>query len=127
MVFSTLPQPLRNEGAAMYSLTRNLGNAVGISLLQRELIHYSAQSRAHLVEGVRPDSPALQYAMPDFDFGSAEAVTQMNVEIGRQSAMVGNVEVYWLVVLITVAMIPLALLMRGSARRNRDEPLPIME
>jgi len=127
MVFSTLPQHLRNEGAAMYSLTRNLGNAVGISLLQRELIHSSAQSRSHLVEGVRPDSQALQYGMPDFDFGSAEAVAQMNAEIGRQSAMVGNVEIYWLVVLITLAMIPLALFMRGSVRRKGNDPMPIME
>ena len=111
----------------MYSLTRNLGNAVGISLLQRELIHSSAQSRSHLVEGVRPDSQALQYGMPDFDFGSAEAVAQMNAEIGRQSAMVGNVEIYWLVVLITLAMIPLALFMRGSVRRKGNDPMPIME
>src|SRR5690606_13965526 len=63
LVFSTLPQSMRNEGAAMNSLVRNIGNAVGISFLQRELIHFSADSRAHLVEGVRPDSPALQYAM----------------------------------------------------------------
>ena len=127
LVFSTLSHKLRNEGAAMYSLTRNIGNAVGISFLQRELIHFSAQSRAHLVEGVRPDSPSMHYSMPDFDFGSTESWSSINMEIGRQASMVGNVEVYRLVFFLALGMLPLLLLMRGSSRRNDNEPMPVME
>lgn len=126
-VFATLPSHLRNEGAAMFSLTRNIGNAIGISFLQRELIHYTAASRARLVEGVRSDSPAMSYAMPDFDFGSLQAVAQLNGEIARQAAMVGNVEIYKLVFVICMAMLPLLLLMKTS-RRSADRPaLPVME
>ena len=127
LVFSTLSRRMRNEGAAMYALTRNIGNAIGISFLQRELIHFSARSRAHLVEGVRPDSPNMQYAMPDFDFGSTESWSSINVEIGRQASMVGNTDVYWLVFLLAFGMLPLLLLMRGSTRRDDNEPMPVME
>ena len=127
LVFSTMARDLRNEGAAMFSLTRNIGNAVGIALLQREVIHYTAESRNRLAEGVRPDSPALQNASPDFDFGSTGDVAGMGAEVGRQAAMVGNVGVYWLVVYISLAMIPLVLLMRESAKRNTDGPIPAME
>jgi DHA2 family multidrug resistance protein len=127
LVFSTLPKRLRNEGASMNSLLRNIGNAVGISYLQRELVHLTAGSRAQLVEAVRPDSPALQYARPDFDFGSSEALAGLNQEVGRQASMVGNVEMYQMIFAISLLMIPLILFMRKSSRQRRDEALPILE
>lgn len=128
MVFATLSDKLRNEGAAMFALTGNIGNAIGISLLSRELIHYSAASRAHLVEGIRPDSPVVQYGMPDFDVDAAGTLGQLNAEVLRQASMVGNVEIYYLVFFISLAMMPLILLMRSPGRRAaRHEPLPAME
>ncbi|PEQ10652.1 EmrB/QacA family drug resistance transporter [Novosphingobium sp. PC22D] len=122
IVFSTLPQRLRNEGAAMYSLTRNVGNAIGISALQFFYVHYAANSRQRLVEAVRPDNPAIGYAMPDFDFNSVEALARMNAEIARQSAMVGDVRIYHLVFLIALAMLPLILLMRTRKGGAVNEP-----
>jgi len=127
LVFSTMPRALRNEGAAMFSLTRNIGNALGIALLQREFLHYTAATRSRLVEGVRPDNPVFPYASPDFDFSSAREMAGMSAEVSRQAAMVGNVEVYWLVVFISFAMIPLVLLMREGDRRDTKEPIPVME
>jgi DHA2 family multidrug resistance protein len=127
MVFATLPNRLRNEGAALFALTGNIGNAIGISLLSRELIHYTAASRAHLVEGVRPDNPIVQYGMPDFDPGNADLLARMNAEIFRQSSMVGNIDTYYLVFLVSLAMIPLVLLLRAPERRAAREPLPVME
>ena len=111
--------------AAMYALTRNIGQSIGISLLQRELIHYTAGSRALLVEGIRPDNPAIAFARPDLDFGSAQAMASLSREIGLQAAMVGNVQAFWLVFFASVAMIPLVLLMRNSGNRPRPETLPL--
>lgn len=127
IVFSTLSPHLRNEGAAMFSLTRNIGNAVGISLLQRELTHLTAQSRSVLVEGVRPDNPMVWYGMPDLDFASTEALVRFNREIMRQAAMVGNIETYRIVFAITVLMMPLIFLFKSAGRREKGDPLPAME
>jgi DHA2 family multidrug resistance protein len=127
IVFSTLPQRLRNEGAAMYSLTRNLGNAVGISLLQRELVHTTAQSRSALVEHVRPDNPALGYARPDFDFASGDSVARMTGEIARQASMVGYVQIFWLTCLLSLAVLPIVMMMRKAASAPKHEPIPILE
>lgn len=127
LVFSTLPQAMRNEGAAMNALLRNIGNAIGISFLQRELVHFTAESRAHLVEGVRLDNPAMIYARPDFDPGSGEALALINQEIVRQASMVGNVDMYWLIFLISLVMLPLILFMRSNQKAARDDTLPILE
>jgi DHA2 family multidrug resistance protein len=120
MVFSTLKPSLRDEGAAMYALTRNIGNAVGISMLQYQFIQYTAASQATLVEGVRPDNPIMQYVRPDFDFDSTAALAGMKGEIVRQAAMVGDISVYHLVFVISIIMAPLILLMRVNKSRNVD-------
>lgn len=127
MVFATLSDKLRNEGAAMFALLGNIGNAIGLSLLNRELIHYTAGSRAQLVEGVRPDSPVVQYGMPDFDAGSVEALARMNAEIARQSAMVGNIEIYHFVFVVSLAMMPLILFLKNPDRGKRRDPLPMVD
>ncbi|HEX8058654.1 MAG TPA: DHA2 family efflux MFS transporter permease subunit [Novosphingobium sp.] len=127
MVFATLNDKLRNEGAAMFALTGNLGNAIGISLLNRELIHSTAMSRAHLVEGVRPDNPIVQYGMPDFDPGSTGTLAQLNAEISRQASMVGSVDIYYFVFIVSLAMMPLIFFLSPPGRRALREPMPVME
>ena len=127
MVFATLPDKLRNEGAAMFALTGNIGNAIGLSLISRELIHSTAASRAHLVEGVRPDNPAIVYAMPDFDPSAAETLARLNAEIARQASMVGNIEIYHFIFILSLAMMPLILLLRRPAKAARHDALPAME
>lgn len=127
IVFSTLPATLRNEGAAMYALMRSIGQSIGISLLHNQLVQHTAESRSHLVEGIRPDNPMLDYARPEFDFGSSDSVATMSVEIARQASMVGNVQVFWLVSFAGLAMVPLVLFMKSSKNRQRAEALPAVE
>ena len=112
----------------MNALTRNIGTAIGISLMQYQLTQYSAASRADLVQGVRPDNPVLQYARPGFDFNSVEALAGMKAEISQQAAMVGNISIYHLVFVISLAVAPLVLLMRPSKTGKIDaKTLPIGE
>ncbi|MCT2399965.1 MDR family MFS transporter [Novosphingobium mangrovi (ex Huang et al. 2023)] len=127
VVFSTLAPNLRNEGASMYALTRNIGNAIGISLLNVQLVRDIAASRNDLVQNLRPDNPAVLYARPNLDFGSTEALARVNAEIMRQAAMVGNVSIYHLVFALTFGLIPLVLLLRVIKIKAETATLPIGE
>jgi len=127
IVFSTLRSDLRNEGAAMYALTRNVGNAIGISALNFEYTHLVAGSRAHLTEFLRADNPVLQWARPDLDFGSSEALARLHAEMARQAAMVGEVGMFQLVFFISLAMIPLVMFMRTGRPRAGAAPMPMGE
>lgn len=126
LVYNTLPRELRNEGAAMYALLRNMGNAIGISYLQSKLIHFTAMSHALLVENIRPGRPELQFGRPDFDPSSTEMLARMEGEISRQASMVGNIELYKLVFVLIVAMLPMILMMRTGAR-TVAAPMAAME
>jgi DHA2 family multidrug resistance protein len=127
VVFSTLDSRYRNEGAALYALTRNLGSSIGISLLQLITIHNAAAVQSRLVEGVRPDNPVLDMRVPDFDFQMPSAVSGMMHEIGRQALMVAYIDAFWMLFLLSLAMIPICLLMRPVKNTARGEPLPIVE
>ncbi|KHK91142.1 MDR family MFS transporter [Novosphingobium malaysiense] len=127
VVFSTLTPALRNEGASMYALTRNIGNAIGISLLNVQLVQDIAASRNSLIQGLRPDNPAVLYARPDLDFNSTEALARLNGEVMRQASMVGNVSIYHFVFILTLFLIPLVLLLRVDKVKTGDASLPIGE
>jgi len=120
IVFSTLDPALRNEGAAMFALVRNIGSSIGISLLQVLTIRNGATVMSRLGEGVRPDNPAWGIKAPDFDFGSAEAVAIAHAEMNRQSAMVAYIDSFWLLFLLSIAIMPLIWLMRAPGQRRRD-------
>lgn len=127
VVFSTLAPRLRNEGASMYALTRNIGNAIGISLLNVQLVRSIAAARNGLVQDLRPDNPVAQYVRPDLDFNSVRALAGLNGEVTRQAAMVGNVSIYHLVFILTLFVMPLVLLMRTDRVRSGDATLPVGE
>ena len=128
IAFATLAPRYRNEGAAMFTLTRNIGSAIGISVLQAMTIRNGATVHARLVEGVRPDNPILTQVAPGFDFDIPSAVAAMNAQITRQAAMVSYVDAYWILFVLTLAVIPLLLLMRGPRKSGAaDGPVIHMD
>jgi DHA2 family multidrug resistance protein len=116
LLFSTLDPKLRNEGSALFSLTRMLGAAVGISYLQALTIRNSAAVHSRLTEYVRPDNPVLEIRHPGADFGLAEWIAGMDRTIAREAAMVAYVDSYLLLGIVVFAVVPLAFLMRPAAK-----------
>lgn len=120
IVFSSLNPKLRNEGAATFTLVRNIGQAVGISLLQVMTLRNSATVQARLSEGVRPDSPPFNLHLPDFDFLSSEAMAGMHYEAARQAMMVAYIDAFWLLFILSIVLVPLVMLMRPAKPSPRD-------
>ncbi len=121
MAFGTLDRRYRNEGAAMFTLIRNIGQAIGISVLQAMAIRNTAIVHSRLVETVRPDNPVLAQTTPDFDFNVPVLVARMNGEITRQASMVGYIDVFWFLFILTIAAIPMLLLMRKPRSAAGDD------
>ena len=60
IAFATLAARYRNEGTAMFSLIRNLGSSVGISLVMTVLGHEIQSSHAALSESISPFRDAFR-------------------------------------------------------------------
>jgi DHA2 family multidrug resistance protein len=112
IAFATLDVKFRNEGAAMFTLIRNIGSAIGISVLQAMTIRNEASVHSRLSEAVRPDNPLLWLRMPDFDFNLPASVARMNAEISRQAMMVAYTDAFWGLFLVTLIIAPMIIFMR---------------
>ena len=60
VTFSTLPRNVLTQGTAIFSLMRNIGGSVGISIVEALFVENTQIVHSRLVEHVRPDNPAAQ-------------------------------------------------------------------
>jgi DHA2 family multidrug resistance protein len=112
IAFASLDIKFRNEGAAMFTLIRNIGSAVGISVLQAMTVRNEASVHSRLTEGIRPDNPLLGLRMPDFDFNVPVSIAKMNAEITRQAMMVSYTDAFWGLFAVTLLIAPMIIFMR---------------
>jgi DHA2 family multidrug resistance protein len=125
MAFATLPIHFRNEGAAMFTLIRNIGSAVGISVLQILTIRNGAAVHFRLVQAIRPDNPIMATGSSPLDFNSTATLAQLNASITRQAAMVSYVDDFWLLFVAALAVTPLLLFLRKPAAAAGGDAAPL--
>jgi DHA2 family multidrug resistance protein len=113
---STLPRHILTQGTAIRSLMRNLGGSVGISILVATLAENTQIIHSRLIETLRPDNPIINspmFATP-YSLSAPSGVAALNAAVTRQAAMVAYVDDFWLLMMVTLASIPLLLLLRDS-------------
>jgi DHA2 family multidrug resistance protein len=89
-----------------------MGNSLGISWLQMLSMHTAARVQSRLVEGLRPDNPVLALRLPDIDLGAIGSVAPLVANVERQAMMLAYTDIYWMLCLLGIAMMPLVLLLQ---------------
>jgi len=114
VTFSTLPRHLLTQGTAIFSLMRNIGGSVGISVVVALLAENTQVVHSRLVEGLRPDNPLARapYLAPHFSLTDPSGVAALNAEATRQAAMVAYINDFKLMMLLVIVSLPLLLLLR---------------
>jgi DHA2 family multidrug resistance protein len=113
--FATLAPRLRNEGTPIFSLLRNIGGSVGISIVQALLTRGTAAAHADLATHVARGNPGLadwSQVMGD----PATSLAVLNAEVTRQAALIAYVNDFWIMMAVTALAIPLLLLVRPPKR-----------
>ncbi|MDB5857009.1 MAG: EmrB/QacA family drug resistance transporter [Ramlibacter sp.] len=114
--FATLAPRLRNEGTPIFSLLRNIGGAVGISIVQALLTRGVAQNHAQLASLVGPDNQGLVGLPAALDPGTAAGLAMLNLEVTRQASLLAYINDFWIMMAVTVLAIPLLMLIRAPKR-----------
>ena len=110
--FATLSPQMRAEGTALYSLVRNIGSSIGIALVQALLVRNTQIAHASLVTHVNAANPAVRDPASLYDMATQAGPALINNEITRQASMIAYVDDYRLMLLMTMAVIPMLLLIR---------------
>jgi MFS transporter, DHA2 family, multidrug resistance protein len=118
IALSTLPVALRTQGTAMWTLIRNLGSSVGVSIVIANLTNKTIMMHALLAESVTP----FNQAMAD----PAAAMLDSNTDTGRallenlltqQATIIAYANDFKLMLVMTLLCYPLVLLVRTSRRQ----------
>jgi MFS transporter, DHA2 family, multidrug resistance protein len=123
--FSTLPNHLRTGGTAILTLVRNIGSSIGISMVIANLTNETIYMHARLTSQVTPFNDALQ--MPDvqrlLDMATDKGRAMMDLIITQQAAMIAYLNDFKLLMVLTLAMAPLVLIIRGANKPPTEADL----
>jgi len=116
--FTTLSPLLRNEGTAVFNLSRNIGSSVGIAICQalltrnRQILHSSLA--AHIVPyHLDAHDPAMAAAL-----ASSAGRFAIDARVQAQASWVAYVDDYQFMFYLTLALIPMLVLMRRTGGSN---------
>lgn len=123
MAFATLAPETRGDATSFYTLMRNLGGSAGISIMLAMLVNFSAAARGQLIEPYSQENAMVQSGAlpPATSIADPTGVVALSVQIDRQSAMLGYTQVFHLMFMVTLAMMPLVMLMRMP---KQTSPMP---
>ena len=117
IAFATLPGELRTDGTAIWTLIRNLGSSIGISLIIAELTNLIDVFHSQLAEQITPFNNALQ--TPDI-----AAALSTRTDAGRalldqlvtqQAAVMAYSNDFLIMTFISLCAFPLLFLIRAPA------------
>ncbi len=121
ITFATLPSSLRTEAAGVYSLMRNLGSAIGISITGALLQTNTQINHALIGEDVTPFNRALQSGAASrfWHPGSVHGATMLDQEITRQARIIAYIDDFKLMLILAIVVLPLLLLTRPPPSAGR--------
>src|SRR5215471_13384301 len=119
IAFATLPGTLRTQGTAIYSLVRNIGSSIGISLVIFLLTRNTQLVHAELAGHVTPYNDALAGAGPSHFWNMATVAGRaaLNAEVTKQASIVAYANDFKLMMIVALVALPLIFLLRRSAAK----------
>jgi MFS transporter, DHA2 family, multidrug resistance protein len=116
IAFATLPGEFRTDGTAIWTLIRNLGSSIGISLIIAELTTMISTFHSQLAEKISPFNDAL--GMPDVAGVASRATdsgrAMLDGMITQQAAVMAYSNDFLLMTFVSLCAFPLLFLIRGA-------------
>jgi MFS transporter, DHA2 family, multidrug resistance protein len=123
VTFTTLPAYLRTSGAAITTLVRNLGAAVGISTAIAFLTSKTTEMHARLAEHITPFNDALR------EVGALDASTDqgrmlIDALITQQATVIAYQNDFKILMIFTLLTMPFVLLIGSSGSKRTGTAAP---
>ena len=110
---------LRTQGTALYSLMRNIGSSIGISLVIFLLTRNTQIVHAELAGHVTPFNDALAAVAPSHFWNMATTVGRaaLNAEVTKQAMVVAYADDFKLMMIVALVALPLIFLLKRARAR----------
>jgi MFS transporter, DHA2 family, multidrug resistance protein len=127
IAFATLEPDLRTEGTALFSLMRNVGGAIGISVTSFLLAQNTQIIHARIAEHVTPFNRMLQSGGAYLLWNATKpaGIAALNDEVTRQAQIMAYANDFKLMLLVSLPVALLLILMRRPGRRPVPQAAPV--
>jgi len=123
--FSGIPAEKTGNASGIFNLLRNLGGSFGVAFSATILARRTQLHQSFLAEHVTPYNPGfqsyfdqiqqwLQIHQPQFS-GSSAALGEIYHRVMRQAHMLAFNDTFWLLAIITAALVPLTIFFRQKS------------
>jgi DHA2 family multidrug resistance protein len=129
IAFGTLPVDLRTDGTSLFSLVRNVGSSIGVSIAAFLLTQNTQIMHAQIAEHVTPFNHMLQSGSAYLFWNSAThaGLRALNDEITRQASIIAYMDDFKLMLLVALPPILLLLLMRKPRTSPTRDHIAVVE
>jgi len=117
IAFATLDSRFRNEGTALFSLIRNIGSSIGISVVISQLQQNIQKNHAAFADYITPFNLPLREAMEHgiWNIHTAQGLASLNSQVAKQAATLAYLQDFRLMMWITLSALPLILFLKSPA------------
>lgn len=116
IAFATLDAGFRADATSLFSLVRNIGSSIGISLVSAALARNIQINHAELSAFITPFNPLLGQVSPGALTGNPQSLQMLEGMVNTQAAMVSYVDDFYLMMWVSLAAMPLALILQRPRR-----------
>jgi DHA2 family multidrug resistance protein len=129
VAFSTLPAEMRGDGTGLYNLSRNIGSSVGISVVTALITRNTQINHADIAAYVTPfnhafNTPAIMHSLNPLAAAGRAALDGM---ITLQAVIIAYTDDFKLMMVLSIAVMPLVLLLRKPAEQASMDHSAVME
>jgi DHA2 family multidrug resistance protein len=121
--YDGIPANRVDMASALINAARNTGGSIGVSIASNVLTHREQFHQSRLIEHVSPSSSQYQatlqqmthyFALQGFSPSDAQAraIAWIGQQVQTQSAYLSYVDVFWVLMLLSLAAVPLAMSLR---------------
>ena len=121
--YDGIPPDKTGQASALINAARNTGGSIGISIASNVLAHREQFHQSRLVESVLPSSVQYQttlHQVTNYFVAQGSSLSQaqqqatqwIGQQVQNQASFFGYIDAFWVLMLIALAMAPLALTLR---------------
>lgn len=127
ITFATLAPRYRNEGTALFSLIRNIGSSIGISVVITYLAQRTQMNHEVFASYITPFNTGLQQGMGMAALMTPKGLAVLNGEVTRQASLLAYLQDFRLMMWVSLCAVPLVLLLKAPQRGGKQEEMAILE
>jgi DHA2 family multidrug resistance protein len=120
VTLSTLPTERLTEGTALFTLMRNIGSSVGISVVASLLTQNTQVNHANIAQYVTPVNRAFENPIVAQFWNPVTAAGRaaLDAVVTRQAQIIAYLDDYKLLMFATLAVVPLLIVFKKVAGRG---------